>query len=193
MSNEILLQQITMLCKKKGVNRTTAFVESGVGKNFASNLKTAGASEKNLKLLARYFDVTVGYLLGNDTEETLAAKAMGEVVEWLIDNQYEVEEDENGTYTISKGGKSMYYANCDFVTESLRIKSVAAEGFELAMSEWGRKHFSTRCELNEQEQTLLRLFRETTEEGRFEMISAFMQIKKDIEKKNTSTDTRSVG
>lgn len=47
--------------------------------------------------------------------------------------------------------------------------------------------------LTEQEKTLLRLFRETTEEGRFEMIAAFMSIKKEIEKKTASKDTVSVG
>ena len=48
-------------------------------------------------------------------------------------------------------------------------------------------------DLTEQEKTLLRLFRETTEEGRFEMIAAFMNIKTAIEKKPTSENTSAVG
>ena len=48
-------------------------------------------------------------------------------------------------------------------------------------------------DLTEQEKTLLRLFRETTEEGRFEMITAFMNIKTAIEKKPTSENTSAVG
>lgn len=48
-------------------------------------------------------------------------------------------------------------------------------------------------DLTEQEKTLLRLFRETTEEGRFEMIAAFMNIKTAIEKKPTSENTNAVG
>lgn len=48
-------------------------------------------------------------------------------------------------------------------------------------------------DLTEQEKTLLRLFRETTEEGRFEMIAAFMNIKNTIEKKPTSENTSAVG
>lgn len=48
-------------------------------------------------------------------------------------------------------------------------------------------------DLTEQEKTLLRLFRETTEEGRFEMIAAFMNIKNAIEKKPTSENTSAVG
>lgn len=48
-------------------------------------------------------------------------------------------------------------------------------------------------DLTEQEKTLLRLFRETTEEGRFEMIAAFMNIKNAIEKKHTGENTTAVG
>ena len=47
--------------------------------------------------------------------------------------------------------------------------------------------------LSSQEQTLISLFRETTEEGRLEMISAFMEIKSKIEKKDTGATTASVG
>lgn len=47
--------------------------------------------------------------------------------------------------------------------------------------------------LTEQEQTLIALFRETTEEGRLEMISAFMDIKSRVEKKVTGEDSALVG
>ena len=46
-------------------------------------------------------------------------------------------------------------------------------------------------DLTEQEKTLIRLFRETTEEGRFEMIAAFTNIKNAIEKKDQNADTSS--
>ena len=39
MDKELLMERITALCKEKGVNLTTAFEQSGVGKNFRSNLK----------------------------------------------------------------------------------------------------------------------------------------------------------
>lgn len=64
MDNALLLKRIDELCKEKGVNKTTAFTESHVGKNFASNLKTANPSQKNLTLLAEYFNCTIEYLLG---------------------------------------------------------------------------------------------------------------------------------
>lgn len=64
MSNELLLKRIDELCVEKGVKKTTAFVESHVGKNFASNLKTSSPSLKNLSLLADYFHCSVDYLTG---------------------------------------------------------------------------------------------------------------------------------
>lgn len=47
--------------------------------------------------------------------------------------------------------------------------------------------------LTEQEKTLIQIFRETTEEGRLEMIAAIMTIKNAIEKKNTPANTSSAG
>lgn len=64
MNTDLLLERIALLCKEKGVNKTTAYIESAVGKNFGSNLKTAKPSKKNLSLLARYFDCSVEYLTG---------------------------------------------------------------------------------------------------------------------------------
>ena len=53
MNNDLLLKRIDELCTEKGVKKTTAFTESHVGKNFASNLKTSNPSQKNLALLAQ--------------------------------------------------------------------------------------------------------------------------------------------
>ena len=41
MNNDLLLKRIDELCAEKGVKKTTAFTDSHVGKNFASNLKTS--------------------------------------------------------------------------------------------------------------------------------------------------------
>lgn len=141
MNKELLIEQITALCKEKGVSMHTAFVESGVGKNFKSNLKTSDPSNKNLALLARYFNVTVAYLLGDETTEDLTQRAVGLVIEWLNDNGYEVEQDENDTYTIGKDGKFVHMPSCDFAVESLKIKTASEDGFELAMEDWERRSF----------------------------------------------------
>lgn len=142
MNTELLKLRIKELCKKKGVSQTTAFIKSGAGKNFLSNLPSV--SQKNLVLLARYFGVTVGYLTGEEDEEAYARKIMGLVAEWLIDNDYTYDEGETAI-TISKNGKTMSFAYGDFMRESLRIKEVSEDGFELAMLNWERVNFTKDC------------------------------------------------
>lgn len=46
--------------------------------------------------------------------------------------------------------------------------------------------------LSEQEKSLLRVFRSTTEEGRLLMVQSILNIRDDIEKKDTGKDTFSV-
>lgn len=139
MNTEMLKLRIKELCKKKGVSQTTAFIESGAGKNFLSNLPSV--SQKNLVLLARYFGVSVGYLTGEEDEEVFARKIMGLVVEWLTDSGYTYDESETAI-TISKNGKTMSFAYGDFLKESLRIKEASEDGFDLAMSNWERVNFA---------------------------------------------------
>ena len=194
MNKDLLVIRIKSLCEKKGVNMTRAFKESCVGKNFISNLSTSEPSKKNLSLLAEYFDCSIEYLIGEETEEEYASKVMGRVMEWLENNDYTVSEDEHSTLTIEKDGKACYYANADFVTESLAIKAMAQDGFELAMLDWERRNFlSISNNLSPQETAIVNLLRETTEEGRLEMIAALVQIKKEIEKKSEGTNKVSVG
>lgn len=193
MNFDLLLERIDKLCARKGVNRTTAFIESEVGKNFKSNLKTAGASDKNLALLAKYFNVSVEYLTGEEDENAIASRAMGEVIEWLEDNEYEISEDENSTLTISKSGKSCYYANADFVTESLAIKATAEEGFELAMLDWENRNFNTSCELSEDEVFLVKTFRQAGAEGRERINQLLLNIRDEEEKKSKSENKKAIG
>lgn len=141
MNKDLLIERIAALCKEKGVNVTTAFEESGVGKNFRSNLKTSNPSDKNLYLLAKYFNVTVEYLIGEENEEDLARNALGLLLEWLEDNEYEVTEDEHDTYSIGKDGHYIYISIADLTAESLKVKAIAEEGYELAMEKWEQKRF----------------------------------------------------
>ena len=141
MKIEILVERIDLLCAKRGVKRTTALIESGVGKNFVSNLKTSNPSMQKLTALANYFNVSIAYLTGAEDDETYARKIMGLVVEWLIDNDYSYEEDDGYNVTIGKDGKYIYLSNADFMTESLCIKKVSEDGFELAMADWVRRNF----------------------------------------------------
>lgn len=61
---ELLLARIDELAKERNINRTTAFEQSGVGKNFKSNLSIAKPSVGKITQLANYFGVSVDYLLG---------------------------------------------------------------------------------------------------------------------------------
>ena len=64
MNIDLLLERIKELSENKGISLTAAFIESGVGKNFKSNLKIANPSIGKITMLANYFDVSVDYLLG---------------------------------------------------------------------------------------------------------------------------------
>ena len=63
-NTEILISRIKSLADEKGLSLTAVFVESGAGKNFKSNLKTAKPTLGKLTLIANYLNTTVEYLLG---------------------------------------------------------------------------------------------------------------------------------
>lgn len=63
-NTEILISRIRSLADEKGLSLTAVFVESGAGKNFKSNLKTAKPTLGKLTLIANYLNTTVEYLLG---------------------------------------------------------------------------------------------------------------------------------
>lgn len=176
MNKKLLIEQITGLCKEKGVSMHTAFVESGVGKNFKSNLKTSDPSNKNLTLLAKYFNVTIAYLLGEETTEDLTRRAEGLVIEWLNDNGYEVEQDENDTYTIGKDGRFIHMPSCDFAVESLKIKTASEDGFELAMEDWERRSFLAMSI----EHSVNYLFRANHKRGNFLRETSKLGSKEDV-------------
>lgn len=67
-NKEKLIQRIKELCAEKGIKPTTAYIESGVGKNFKSNMSYAEPSLGKLNLLANYFEVTIEYLIGETNE-----------------------------------------------------------------------------------------------------------------------------
>lgn len=180
MNTELLITRIELLCSKKGVNMTTAFIQSGVGKNFKSNLPSV--SKKNLNLLANYFGVSVEYLTGEEDENSYIRKVVDAILEWLDENDYEYIEDDDDTVSVGKDGAYVFFTKSDFATECLKIKENSENGFELSMQDWERRNFQDSTSDNiddysKQEQTLIKLFRETSEEGRLEMISAFMSIR----------------
>jgi len=64
MNKTVLIERIEKLCYERGITLNTAFVESGVGKNFKSNLKTANPTMGKITMLSMYFDVSREYLMG---------------------------------------------------------------------------------------------------------------------------------
>ncbi len=69
MSYEKLIQNIERLSAERGVNKTTALVDSGAGKNFIYNInRGSDPSTEKIQKLAAYFNVTTDYLLGNETK-----------------------------------------------------------------------------------------------------------------------------
>lgn len=68
MEYTIMISRIEELCQKRGINKTTAFVQSGVGKDFSSNLKKGNVpSSDKISLLADYLNCSTDYLLGRTT------------------------------------------------------------------------------------------------------------------------------
>lgn len=178
MNKEILIERIITLCEERDINLTTAFVESGVGKNFRSNLKSSNPSDKNLNLLAKYFNVSVDYLLGNETEEDLAMNAFYQVRAWLEDNGYDIRVSEYDLYTIDKDGQQTNLFFEDLLVMSGDIKKRSEQGFELAMLEWERKTFAekTNVALSDEEAYILKKFRDATRDKKAKIYQAILNI-----------------
>ena len=68
MNCEKILENVDVLCAQKGISRTKAFIDSGVGKDFAANIqKGSKPTIDKISNLADYFKVTTDYQLGKDT------------------------------------------------------------------------------------------------------------------------------
>ena len=69
MDKDLLIKRIELLCEERKIKPTTAYIESGVGKNFKSNLSIANPTLGKIILLAEYFSVSREYLLGETDEK----------------------------------------------------------------------------------------------------------------------------
>ncbi len=76
-NKDILLKRIEELCKERNITQTTAFLNSGVGKNFKSNMTTSNPSTGKILMLANYFDVSVEYLIGKTNERSVNLENYG--------------------------------------------------------------------------------------------------------------------
>lgn len=64
MDKNLLMQRLNELATERGQTLTNIFVDSGVGKNFKSNLNYANPSIGKITMLANYLNVSTDYLLG---------------------------------------------------------------------------------------------------------------------------------
>lgn len=79
MDKETFVQNVKMLCLKRGIKPTNACKESGVGASFISDINRGQTpSVAKVQLLAQYLGVTVSELLGEPTPEGKARAALTE-------------------------------------------------------------------------------------------------------------------
>lgn len=70
-----LYERISELCKRKGTTPSRMCLDLGMSKSTVSDLKSGrktGVSAVTAQKIATYFDVSVGYLLGEETEKAPA-------------------------------------------------------------------------------------------------------------------------
>ena len=70
-----LYERITELCKAKGVSGSRMCLDLGLSKSTLSDIKSGrkkGISTSTAQKMAAYLDVSVGYLLGEETEKAPA-------------------------------------------------------------------------------------------------------------------------
>ena len=68
-----LYERLCFLCEKKGIKGGKMCVDLGLSKSVMTDLKSGrkkGLSAETAQKIATYFGVSVGYLLGEETEET---------------------------------------------------------------------------------------------------------------------------
>lgn len=71
MDKEILVQNVKILCLKKGIKPTNACKESGVGGSFLSDIvRGQTPSVAKVQMLAQYLGVTTSELLGEEKRPT---------------------------------------------------------------------------------------------------------------------------
>lgn len=137
------------LCTEKGEAPNAVCEKLGLSNSTYSFWKKNDSKPRETTLIkiAEYFNVSVSYLTESGDDEEYTNRVMGLVVEWLLDNDYEYSE-ENESVTIGKDGDYIHFSMGDFATESMRIKAISEEGFELAMEDWERRNFEQHIDNN---------------------------------------------
>ncbi len=119
-----LYENIIDLCENKGIKGGTMCADLGISKGILTDLKAGrkkGLSAATANKIASYFDVSVGYLLGTETEK--APTTSGERFETDPDirrieraRQNMTEKDRERMMNILKASFDQYFSD-DFVDE----------------------------------------------------------------------------
>ena len=94
-----LYKRIIDLCTEKGVSGSRMCLDLGLSKSTLSDMKhgrTKGVSTATAQKIASYFDVSVGYLLGEEEKEekpTVNDDELSENIKKLVDFAKSVPED----------------------------------------------------------------------------------------------------
>lgn len=86
-----LYERLDSLCKERGVKGGRMCVDLGISKSLMTDLKSGrkkGVNAETAQKIATYFDVTVGYLLGEEekekpTEDGELSSNMKELIEFV--------------------------------------------------------------------------------------------------------------
>ena len=71
MDKDVFVQNVEMLCLRKGIKPTNACKESGVGGSFISDIKRGrDPATGKVQMLAKYLGVTTSDLLGEQNENS---------------------------------------------------------------------------------------------------------------------------
>lgn len=102
MSN--LYERLNSLCRERGIKGGRMCVDLGFSKSLMTDLKSGrkkGVNAETAQKIANYFGVSVGYLLGNESENALTVGSKGDVldeVDIAFYNHFkELDEDQQET------------------------------------------------------------------------------------------------
>ena len=91
-----LYKNIISLCEERGIKGGKMCTDIGMSKGILTDLKMGrqtGLSAANAQKIASYFDVSVGYLLGEEKEKPIKDDGLSENMKALIDFVKTVPED----------------------------------------------------------------------------------------------------
>lgn len=138
-------ERLEILRKAKGVTRKALLEAVGASHNQYQNWVSKGKIPlpAMMEKLASYFHVPVEYLTGRE-DRLVNVKVVDSFLEFLEDNGYAVDWNEDETVTIGKDGKYVRYNVHDFykICDSISVQ----DSIELAMKMWVDKLFPRKLD-----------------------------------------------